>query len=127
MAMTSDREGWIRDNFPEDNMVGFASNQELSFLVSRPDGSEHVYRIFSIKLIFENFPRLTNEYNIRCLPLLKKHFECFHQGLVDSGSTFGKEAVLPCEMRDCDEDEYKKQTEIYHVPPFTRHAYVRKY
>ena len=126
---TSERESWIRANFTEDSFVGFASSEELSFLVNHPDShlfrGEQLYRRFSIKLILENLPRLTNEYNTRYLPLLKEHFGTFYNGLVDSGSVFGKKALIPCEMRECDEEEFLK--DISHVPPFLKGMHIEKY
>jgi hypothetical protein len=128
---SEERESWIRANFPEDSLVGFASSEELSFLVNAPDsflcGGEQFYRRFSIKLILENFPRLTEKYNTRCLPLLKEHYKDFYDGLVSSGSVFGKEAVLPCEMRECDQDEYEKSLTLSRIPFFDKNRHLRSY
>lgn len=126
---TSERESWIRANFPEDSFVGFASNEDLSFLVNAPDsffyGGQQLYRRFSIKLILENLPRLTEEYNTRCLPLLKEHYNGFYDGLVDSGSVFGVPAELPCEMKECDRDEHEKS--LSHVPSFDKGRHLHLY
>lgn len=125
--MASEREKWIQDKFPDDNCAGFKDNEELSFLYSSRCTDGQFYKMFSIKLIFENIPRLTNEYNTRCLPQIKTHFPSFYQGLVDSGSVFGKEAVIPCEMRGCDEDEYKTQDEAFSLLPAWRYARAKRY
>lgn len=107
--MASERENWITSNYPDDNMVGFASNEDLSYLVNQVDSGfnpDLLFKRFSTKLILENVPRLTKEYNTRFLPILKKYYGEFYEGLVSSGSVFGKKAVLPCYMRDCDDDEF---------------------
>ena len=130
---TSERESWIRANFTEDSFVGFASSEDLSFLVNRPDSflynGEKLYRSFSIKLILENLPRLTKEYNTRCLPLLKEHFGTFFDGLVDSESVFGKKALIPCEMRECDEEELLNDIsyDISHSPYYMKAMRIEKY
>lgn len=109
--------GWIR--FERRAIIRCQSARIVLWWRSTTD------RMFSIKLILENLPRLTEEYNTRFLPLLKEHFEDFYDGLVDSGYDFGKKAVIPCEMRECDQDEYFKT--LSHVPSFSRHDHLRKY
>lgn len=133
MAATKseERESWIRANFPEGSVVGFAESADLNFLVSEHDsffsGGTHLYRRFSVKLILENFPRFTEKYNTRCLPLLKEHYRDFYDGLVASKSVFGKEAVLPCEMRECDEVEHGESLTLSNVPLMDLDRHLQSY
>lgn len=64
---------------------------------------------FSIKLLLDNIPRLTDFYNKICLPNLKKHFPQFYQDFKSAESDYVQEALVPCEMTHCDDEEFKER------------------
>jgi len=93
------------------NQLGPIRHQTI---YSRHDGNpalERIYKGFSIKLLFENIYRLTNDYNTLCLPSIEKHFPAFHRSLVDKKSFFANKALVPCEMKGCDEEEIEQEIE----------------
>lgn len=78
--------------------------------------------VFSVKLVLDNIPRLTEYYNSTCLPSLKQHFPDFYEDLSKSG--YAKQARVPCDMRACNEDELREQTN--QMKPARRLFYTAK-
>ena len=100
----------------EEFLNEFSMDSELPFLFNshqhRGVGVEtSVMRAFSIRLCLENIPRLTEYYNVRCLPALQTHFPQFFHDLQDKGSPYAQEASLPCEMKDCSAEQFDQQIE----------------
>ena len=96
----------------------------------RHDGNlalERIYRGFSIKLLFENIYRLTADYNTRCLPSLERHFPGFYHSLIEKKSVFVRKALVPCEMKGCDEAELDQQLEELSWDQRSKDDFQRKY
>ena len=116
------------------------TNDKIPILINQIDNPPHIgcalderirpelgrlYRAFSINLLFENIFRLTNEYNTRHLPSLEKHFPLLYKKLVDTKSVFVRKALVPCEMRSCDEEDILQEMEGFSQDEQDEHR--RKY
>lgn len=109
----------------------FAMDKDLPLLISLDeydDSKTKIREAFGLKLLLENVPRLTNKHNTRYLPVLKEHYPQFFQGLVDNKSVYAQNALLPCSMRPCNDDEFAAELDgeygYDNTPEITAQPYV---